>query len=175
MLFAPDLQPGLWLVLATTDWLWVEGSVSRQCLDGVASLCVVPSRVCSVTRFFESISEEPEVESSLLSCLRETICLWLDPVIDPSVIYIHRSIFTSIVWSGLRSFICWSSLCISFSFDSSPFSLLVSFLPYGTPCRSCYVTRARLAYTKIPETPFSIPPTPPATLKAYLDNLCFDT
>ena len=42
--------------------------MSRQCLDGVASLRVVPSRVCSVTRFLESISEEPEVENSLLSC-----------------------------------------------------------------------------------------------------------
>ena len=42
--------------------------MSRQCLDGVASLRVVPSRVnCSVTRFLESISEEPEVETSLLS------------------------------------------------------------------------------------------------------------
>ena len=39
--------------------------MSRQCLDGVASLRVVPSRVCSVTRFLESISEEPEVENSL--------------------------------------------------------------------------------------------------------------
>ena len=124
--------------------------MSRQCLDGVASLCVVPSRVCSVTRFLRVYPKSRKWRAHFFGavtrpCDRSYRDLY-------SLVYIHVNRLERTKKFYLLTFtLC--NFCIYFIIL---LKLLVCFLPYGTPCRSCYVTRARLAYTKYQETRFSI-------------------